>query len=161
MLLYLGAQESADASLAQLDRVTGYEPVGQGFESLTTRQQKRQTHQGLPFLFSRRHDAEPHIFAPQKCQVCANTSWIIAYRRLKRKRGFRVPYDVGICECHTNNTKKIFQQIVCKNLLSSSVTHSRATALAPCSFIRWRRLTAFAATWVQSPLRRGYNLISY
>ncbi len=26
--------------LAQLDRVTGYEPVGQGFESLTAHQQK-------------------------------------------------------------------------------------------------------------------------
>ena len=34
MVLCLGAQMSADASLAQLDRVTGYEPVGQGFESL-------------------------------------------------------------------------------------------------------------------------------
>ena len=31
------------ASLAQLDRVTGYEPVGQGFESLTTRQQTAYT----------------------------------------------------------------------------------------------------------------------
>ena len=29
------------ALLAQLDRVTGYEPVGQGFESLTTRQNPR------------------------------------------------------------------------------------------------------------------------
>ena len=28
------------ALVAQLDRVTGYEPVGQGFESLTTRQEK-------------------------------------------------------------------------------------------------------------------------
>ena len=28
------------ALLAQLDRVTGYEPVGQGFESLTARQKK-------------------------------------------------------------------------------------------------------------------------
>ena len=28
------------APVAQLDRVTGYEPVGQGFESLTARQTK-------------------------------------------------------------------------------------------------------------------------
>ena len=31
----------ADASVAQLDRVTGYEPVGQGFESLLAHQKKR------------------------------------------------------------------------------------------------------------------------
>ena len=33
-----------DALLAQLDRVTGYEPVGQGFESLTAHQQKPRKH---------------------------------------------------------------------------------------------------------------------
>ena len=51
---------SVDASLAQLDRVTGYEPVGRGFESLTTRQQKAQQHLLLGFLFVYRHDEEPH-----------------------------------------------------------------------------------------------------
>ena len=30
------------ALVAQLDRVTGYEPVGQGFESLQARQKKKQ-----------------------------------------------------------------------------------------------------------------------
>ena len=34
----------ANALLAQLDRVTGYEPVGQGFESLTAHQQKPHKH---------------------------------------------------------------------------------------------------------------------
>ena len=37
------------ALVAQLDRVTGYEPVGQGFESLQARQQK------------------DHICLPDKC----------------------------------------------------------------------------------------------
>ena len=39
MLLYLSAKAS-DAPVAQLDRVTGYEPVGQGFESLPAYQEK-------------------------------------------------------------------------------------------------------------------------
>ena len=30
-----------DAPVAQLDRVTGYEPVGRGFESLTARQKEK------------------------------------------------------------------------------------------------------------------------
>ena len=34
VLLYAGTCESAYAPIAQLDRVTGYEPVGRGFESL-------------------------------------------------------------------------------------------------------------------------------
>ena len=39
MVLYFsGLKKPQDALLAQLDRVTGYEPVGQGFESLTARQ---------------------------------------------------------------------------------------------------------------------------
>ena len=37
MVLYLGTK---NAPLAQLDRVFGYEPKGQGFESLTARQEK-------------------------------------------------------------------------------------------------------------------------
>ena len=32
--------QTAYALVAQLDRVTGYEPVGQGFESLPARQRK-------------------------------------------------------------------------------------------------------------------------
>ena len=35
------------APLAQLDRVTGYEPVGQGFESLAACQEKRPFSNGL------------------------------------------------------------------------------------------------------------------
>lgn len=39
MVLYTGWLEKSEcALLAQLDRVTGYEPVGQGFESLQARQ---------------------------------------------------------------------------------------------------------------------------
>ena len=35
MLLYLSAKECAHAAIAQLDRVTDYESVGRGFESLS------------------------------------------------------------------------------------------------------------------------------
>ena len=38
VLLYAGTCESAYAPIAQLDRVTGYEPVGRGFESLSAYQ---------------------------------------------------------------------------------------------------------------------------
>ncbi len=39
MILYMGAQMSTTfAPVAQLDRVFGYEPKGQGFESLLARQ---------------------------------------------------------------------------------------------------------------------------
>ena len=51
MLLYLGAQGSADASLAQLDRVTGYEPVGRGFESLPAHR-KASVERQEPFCFA-------------------------------------------------------------------------------------------------------------
>ena len=36
MIIYIG--KKANALLAQLDRVFGYEPKGQGFESLAARQ---------------------------------------------------------------------------------------------------------------------------
>ena len=39
------------ALVAQLDRVTGYEPVGQGFESLQTRQVKRSVITGRFFVY--------------------------------------------------------------------------------------------------------------
>ena len=39
-----------NALLAQLDRVTGYEPVGRGFESLAARQAKK-TPNKVSFLF--------------------------------------------------------------------------------------------------------------
>ena len=41
MLLYLGAEECAYAAIAQLDRVTDYESVGRGFESLSPYQKSR------------------------------------------------------------------------------------------------------------------------
>ena len=40
-----------NAPVAQLDRVTGYEPVGRGFESLQARQTKRTLHLQCPFFF--------------------------------------------------------------------------------------------------------------
>ena len=40
VLIYLSAI-TQDAPVAQLDRVSGYEPEGQGFESLPARQKKR------------------------------------------------------------------------------------------------------------------------
>ena len=45
MLLYYSClREITHAFLAQLDRVTGYEPVGRGFESLRTRQKEWLNH---------------------------------------------------------------------------------------------------------------------
>ena len=43
-------RKNVHAALAQLDRVSGYEPEGQGFESLTPRHKKR-TPTGVRFLF--------------------------------------------------------------------------------------------------------------
>ena len=40
-----------DALVAQLDRVTGYEPVGRGFESLQARQKKKDTAFAVSFFF--------------------------------------------------------------------------------------------------------------
>ena len=40
-----------DALVAQLDRVTGYEPVGRGFESLQARQTKRTLQTQCPYSF--------------------------------------------------------------------------------------------------------------
>ena len=39
------------ALLAQLDRVFGYEPKGQGFESLTARQKKMRSHESVTLFF--------------------------------------------------------------------------------------------------------------
>ena len=50
MLLFTGTQVSAHAAIAQLDRVTDYESVGRGFESLSP-YQKADTHSGICFLF--------------------------------------------------------------------------------------------------------------
>ena len=49
------------AVLAQLDRVTGYEPVGQGFESLPARQRKDETFGFRLFGFTEkfREDSNP------------------------------------------------------------------------------------------------------
>ena len=42
-----------NALVAQLDRVTGYEPVGRGFESLQARQAKKTSQNVMSFLLSR------------------------------------------------------------------------------------------------------------
>ena len=47
MLSYPSVKRSAYAPVAQLDRVTGYEPVGQGFESLPAYQIKEEIPQGI------------------------------------------------------------------------------------------------------------------
>ena len=55
---YLLIERLASALVAQLDRVTGYEPVGRGFESLLAH------HVGAKFALLR------HFFA-KKCHRCA------------------------------------------------------------------------------------------
>ena len=54
MIIYFGNRNLIRfALLAQLDRVFGYEPKGQGFESLTARQEKEQIPFGVcSFLFA-------------------------------------------------------------------------------------------------------------
>ena len=44
-------QLKSNALLAQLDRVSGYGPEGQGFESLTARHEKRGSTRVEPFFF--------------------------------------------------------------------------------------------------------------
>ena len=44
---------NTNALVAQLDRVTGYEPVGRGFESLQARQAKKTSQNVMSFLLSR------------------------------------------------------------------------------------------------------------
>ena len=48
MVTYLG---NVNALVAQLDRVFGYEPKGQGFESLPARQSKRCNRKVAAFIF--------------------------------------------------------------------------------------------------------------
>ena len=52
VLLYLSAKELAHAAIAQLDRVTDYESVGRGFESLSP-YQKPDTQMGIRFFVAR------------------------------------------------------------------------------------------------------------
>ena len=49
VILYFGTNKYA--LVAQLDRVTGYEPVGQGFESLQARHVKDVPFSGTSFIF--------------------------------------------------------------------------------------------------------------
>ena len=52
VVLYLSSQKLIPALVAQLDRVTGYEPVGQGFESLPARQEKSTSEEVLFSMIS-------------------------------------------------------------------------------------------------------------
>ena len=166
MLLYLGAQESADASLAQLDRVTGYEPVGQGFESLTTRQQKAQRHQPLGFLFSRRHDAEPHTLRlAQACSFVRARSEKAITANTSTKVGSE---SRAISQTPTASAVGFF--VLTSSPTNENVARTRATIEfcyakhRPC--LREHKLNdrppqTQAQTWVQSPLRRGHMRMSY
>ena len=44
-------QLKSNALLAQLDRVSGYGPEGQGFESLTARHKKTRLHESVTLFF--------------------------------------------------------------------------------------------------------------
>ena len=93
-------KQYANALIAQLDRVTGYEPVGRGFESLSARHGKSTCSSGAFFIY--RTVAEffyyrsgklyscpdkfflpPHITSPTCCLVAA-----------KRKAESLVSYDL-------------------------------------------------------------------
>ena len=59
MLLYFGAKECAHAPIAQLDRVTDYESVGRGFESLSAYQKSRYPFWDICFSYLQRKGLEP------------------------------------------------------------------------------------------------------
>ena len=55
-IIYESSARARHAAVAQLDRVTGYEPVGRGFESLLPYQENQILHQrNLIFLFYLEH----------------------------------------------------------------------------------------------------------
>ena len=51
VLIYLSAMEARYAPVAQLDRVTGYEPVGRGFESLPAYQNTMVLNKTIVFFY--------------------------------------------------------------------------------------------------------------
>lgn len=53
-----------NALVAQLDRVTGYEPVGRGFESLQARQAKKTSQNVMSFLLSQEGQVVYPSFTP-------------------------------------------------------------------------------------------------
>ena len=76
VLEYSSAQEKRYAPVAQLDRVTGYEPVGQGFESLPAYQKSRYPFGCLLFCIPR-EGLE---------QSKARLRWSLACRRSRRRQ---------------------------------------------------------------------------
>ena len=68
-----------DALVAQLDRVTGYEPVGRGFESLQARQTKRTLHLQCPFSFGALARAGVALCA-RLCGMQETSRWLVSER---------------------------------------------------------------------------------
>ena len=65
----ISPQRTAYASLAQLDRVFGYEPKGQGFESLAARQKRSDTSVLLLFFYEFLRDSNPERVSDVKKTV--------------------------------------------------------------------------------------------
>ncbi len=68
-----------DALVAQLDRVTGYEPVGRGFESLQARQTKRTLHLQCLFSFGALARAGVALCA-RLCGMQETSRWLVSER---------------------------------------------------------------------------------
>ena len=93
------------ASLAQLDRVFGYEPKGRGFESLTTRQQKSNPF-GLLFCCCFVTLEPPQArkglngFAPaETCEVCTNRRANRGSESLTTRQQKSNPFGLLFCCC--------------------------------------------------------------
>ena len=89
----------AYAPVAQLDRVTGYEPVGRGFESLSARHGKSTCSSGAFFIY--RTVAEFFYYRSGKLYSCPDkffyrrtTSPACCFAAVKRKAESLVSYDL-------------------------------------------------------------------
>ena len=77
MLLYLSVKRNAHAPIAQLDRVTDYESVGRGFESLSAYQKPRYPFGCLGFCYF--HEMEREHFN-------TNVRWTFVCRQSRRRQ---------------------------------------------------------------------------
>ena len=97
MCYYIQALKSAYAPVAQLDRVTDYESVGRGFESLPAYQKTR--HPKASGFLVRRKGLEPLTY-----WFVASHSIQLSYRRVPRvQRSDIVTYNFEICKYFFKN----------------------------------------------------------
>ena len=96
VLLYLSALSGAHAPIAQLDRVTDYESVGRGFESLSA-YQKQKGGLGLPFIFATPRDSN-NVNRNMPMAYCCHQfkNWWLPLFLPKGQKCKRVPFGVPV-----------------------------------------------------------------